>query len=323
MKNLAIFFPFEEKHGNTVLFQSLRELCALTGLKVCFYDLTFFSKEISKFDVPEKFRIHCSPFCSYIKISPSAHERCRKVEYEILKKCFVQRKPFLVYRCFAGLTQIVIPFVVGGKLVGGLAVGQVFSDHKYPAVMTNLARKYKYNYETLMALAKPIPVASKSLLTKNVAVWKLIGAYMTEVLDKRHLLQRLEKHEEPFVGNNIPCEIPMLFPDSLETASPAIRKTFVIIKAKYRENPKRCSVATDVGMGESTFARLLKKETGLSFSDILLKTKLSAAVYLLRRSSLNVAEISAYLGYEDVASFSKIFKSAFGCSPLRYIRRPI
>jgi len=323
MKNLPIFFPFEEKRGNTILFQSLQELSALTGLRVCLYDLTFFSKEIGKFDVPEKFRIHGSPFCSYIKSSPSAHARCRKVEYESLKKCFAGRKPFLMYRCFAGLTQIVIPFVVGGKLVGGLAIGQVFPDRKYPAIMAKLAQKYKYDHAKLMALAESVPVADSSRLTRHIAVWKLIGAYLAEVLDKRRLLQRLEKHEEPFVGKNIPDEIPMLFADSFETLSPAVARALGIIKTKYRENPGRGSVAAAVGMGESTFARLLKKETGLSFSDILLKTKLSAAVYLLRRSSLNVAEISEYLGYEDVASFSKIFKTAFGCSPLGYIRRPI
>lgn len=323
MKNLPIFFPFEEKRGNSVLFQSLRELSALTGLRVCFYDLTFFSREINKVAIPEKFRIHGSPFCSYIKSSASAHARCRKTEYENLKKCFMRRKPFFVYRCFAGLNQMVVPFVFSGKLVGGLAVGQVFHDRDYPAVMAGLARKYGYNREKLMALAKSVPVMDESALTANIALWKLIGAYLAEVLEKRHLMQRLEKHEELFVGNNIPAVIPMLFPDSLEIVSPAIRKATEIIRTKYRENLKRQAVAVAVGMSASTFARALKKETNLSFKEIILKTKLSAAVYLLKRSFLNVAEISEYLGYADVASFSKIFKSIFGCSPLAYIRRPI
>jgi len=323
MKSLNIEFPFKEQSGTSLLFDCLRQLSVLTGLEVCFYDLTFFSREIKELNIPRTIRVHNSALCRYIKSFPAAHARCRREEYQSLKQCFVQRKPFLVHRCFAGLNQLIVPFVFRGKLIGGLAAGQVFFDHDHSRVLRKLAEKYKCNHARLMTLAKSTTVINKSQLTANLAVWKFIGEFLAKAMEKRQLMQKLEKAEKTFAGGDFSAEVPVLFTDLLEISSPRIKKAVAIIRAKYREKPNRRSLASSVGMSESTFARFLKKETGLSCRELIIKTKLSAAVYLLKRSSLNVAEISEYLGYEDVSSFSKMFKAAFGCGPLAYTRRTV
>ena len=64
---------------------------------------------------------------------------------------------------------------------------------------------------------------------------------------------------------------------------------------------------------------LLKKETGKSFSQILLDKRMSHAVVLLQGTSLPVDRISAMLGYSNPSNFHKVFKKYYGKSPREYI----
>lgn len=113
---LPIRFPFKESKTKTILWECLRNFSSLTGMEICLYDMTFFTYDIKKLHLPEETKIHKSPLCRYIKSFLPAHEECRRIEYRNLKKCFLQHRPFILYRCHAGLSQLVIPFIVNIQL---------------------------------------------------------------------------------------------------------------------------------------------------------------------------------------------------------------
>lgn len=68
-------------------------------------------------------------------------------------------------------------------------------------------------------------------------------------------------------------------------------------------------------------SRILKKETGKSFSSILMEEKMQKAGGLLRESSLSVRQTSELLGFADSSYFMKVFKKYFGCTPSVYRQR--
>lgn len=63
---------------------------------------------------------------------------------------------------------------------------------------------------------------------------------------------------------------------------------------------------------------LLRKETGKTFSEILLALRMERAVILLKGTDLSVEEIAAMLGYSNSSNFYKAFREFYHCSPREY-----
>lgn len=69
---------------------------------------------------------------------------------------------------------------------------------------------------------------------------------------------------------------------------------------------------------KSYLSRLIRKNTGHNFIDIVTDLKLSQAVDLLRNTTLSIAEISELVGYNNVDHFSKHFKKKYSFPPSVY-----
>ena len=65
-------------------------------------------------------------------------------------------------------------------------------------------------------------------------------------------------------------------------------------------------------------SNLLKKETGKTFSELLLQLRMERAVLLLRGTSLSIEEIAAMLGYSNSSNFYKAFRTYYDASPRDY-----
>ena len=66
---------------------------------------------------------------------------------------------------------------------------------------------------------------------------------------------------------------------------------------------------------------LLHKETGKTFSQILLEKRMERAAILLRNTTLSIEEIAALIGYSDHSNFYKAFKDYYGTTPRDFIRQ--
>jgi AraC family transcriptional regulator, arabinose operon regulatory protein len=64
-----------------------------------------------------------------------------------------------------------------------------------------------------------------------------------------------------------------------------------------------------------------KKHFGISPMDHVIRLRMQHAVHLLSDCNLNISEVGAKVGYEDVYYFSKLFKKHHGMSPKMYRRK--
>ena len=78
-------------------------------------------------------------------------------------------------------------------------------------------------------------------------------------------------------------------------------------------------VATKFSYHPNYISSLLKKETGKSFSRILLEKRMAHALVLLQGTTLSIDAISAMLGYSNPSNFHKAFREYYGKSPREYI----
>ena len=80
-------------------------------------------------------------------------------------------------------------------------------------------------------------------------------------------------------------------------------------------------VAMALGVGVRTLQRQLRTE-GVTFKDIAQSEQVSRARMLLSEGDLSIAQVAFYLGFTEVNSFRRAFRSWFGQSPTRFRSRP-
>ncbi len=78
--------------------------------------------------------------------------------------------------------------------------------------------------------------------------------------------------------------------------------------------PKISDIARELSMGERTLQRQLKK-SGTSFRVLVEQARTDLAEKYVRRSDLDLIDISFLLGFSDQTSFNRAFKRWFGESP--------
>lgn len=78
-------------------------------------------------------------------------------------------------------------------------------------------------------------------------------------------------------------------------------------------------IADEFGYHPNYVPSLLKKETGKSFSEILLEQRMERALILLQSTTMPIDRISAMLGYSNPSNFHKAFKAYYGKTPREYI----
>ena len=93
------------------------------------------------------------------------------------------------------------------------------------------------------------------------------------------------------------------------------RKALDFINTHYMENITLQDVAEDAGISESHLCRVLKKETGESFVNILNKIRVQQARKLLQKGDFKVYEIAEMVGFSNYAYFYHVFKKITGFSP--------
>lgn len=77
-------------------------------------------------------------------------------------------------------------------------------------------------------------------------------------------------------------------------------------------------LASEFSMSTRTLIRRFKQATGESPLAYLQSVRLEAAKHHLENSNQSVAQITQDVGYEDVSSFSKLFKQKVGLTPREY-----
>ena len=93
-----------------------------------------------------------------------------------------------------------------------------------------------------------------------------------------------------------------------------IQKSFELIMQNESEKLPISQISTAVCLSTSHFARLFKKETGMTFRKFVLHSKLIKSIYSMYENN-SLTEASFIGGFADQPHFSRTFKNAFGIKP--------
>ena len=69
---------------------------------------------------------------------------------------------------------------------------------------------------------------------------------------------------------------------------------------------------------EYVLSRMLKKNTGQTFKELLQAKRLSKACELLKNTDISIADISVLVGYDNTSFFHRLFRRVYNMSPREY-----
>ncbi|MDX8454793.1 helix-turn-helix transcriptional regulator [Mesorhizobium sp. VK9D] len=124
-----------------------------------------------------------------------------------------------------------------------------------------------------------------------------------------------------FLGKVLLAELPLMPVQQLHlpiSAEPRLRRIAETLAEDPADRRTLAQWADHVALSESSLARLVVKETGLTFGRWRQQLHLIVALRELS-SGASVQQVSGGLGYESVTAFITMFKKALGKPPAKYL----
>ncbi|WP_217597582.1 response regulator [Cohnella sp. GbtcB17] len=99
----------------------------------------------------------------------------------------------------------------------------------------------------------------------------------------------------------------------------AVQRGCEYIALHFAEDILLQDIASHVHLSRTYFSELFKKETGMNWSEYLLRLRMEKAQEALRDRAWKVSELAAHVGYSNTSYFIKLFKSYAGVSPHEFM----
>ena len=153
------------------------------------------------------------------------------------------------------------------------------------------------------------PIRPKTILETVQRVRK-------ELEEKRYKEKVVEKYEEAAASRDYQEQIAWHFKGVNEQAMEILKD----MAQNFGQGISLNSLAEKYHFSVGYLSRMIKKETGYSFSEILNSIRLTGAVDLLLKDSTKISFIGDCVGFSDQKYFSQVFKKAFHMSPGEFRR---
>lgn len=120
-----------------------------------------------------------------------------------------------------------------------------------------------------------------------------------------------------------------LYIEQYGAASSAVRslhtdlvyRIYDFIEKYYHEDLNTDEIAKQFGISKTQLYYIFKEVSGTTVSEYLVDYRIAQAKHLLINTTHSVEMISQETGYGNLSSFSRVFKSKTGCSPLQYRKK--
>ena len=236
-------------------------------------------------------------FCTLVAGTPIGCEACRDVQVRAHRSVAKNRAPHQI-ACFAGLTDVAVPVMIGERHVATLLSGQVFrrepTERDFDLVTKMLGqdrneewkRKSRREY-----FASPVVTADRFQ-----AIIQLLGMFAQYLTDyaSRHAVA------------------------STAAEPPAVAGAKKFVQAHIEEPITLAQVVEHVGMSRFYFCKLFKRATGMTLTEYIARIRVERAKTLLVDPSLRISEIAYASGFGSIPHFNSVFKRYLGMAPTEY-----
>lgn len=234
-----------------------------------------------------------NPYCIRFRSCASGIAACRKCDREFARSAELKHE-LLVYRCFAGLMEILLPlYDRQDTYIGSLTAGQFLLENEpafTDAELTELAEKHSFVPEELIRLYRESKVLTRIQLEGLSDYLNAVGRLIVSIHNHLMFMETVNT------------------PDKLS------------LMRRYVENSYMKTISIPVAAGRfhmspGYFSHFFKQEVGISFMNYVNFYRIHKAGEMLQDTKLSVSEISFLVGFGSISQFNRVFRGVTGRSP--------
>lgn len=271
---------------------------------ICIHDTSGLLYSNPSLYVSTNFRSHTTCFCQNAKLTAEGLRSCLRCKAASLRKAIAIKETY-VGQCYLGITEIVRPVMVNDRMICVIYLGNIIlNDHK-SEILRTISKTCDFTGINSRLLIHCLE-AAQSVNKEDLSDYN----YILDVLE--HIIKT--SVSQPTGPKNTLKPSPIY----LSTNHWAIESVENYISEFYNKDLKLTQLANLYFLNPDYLCRLFRKETGLSFSEYVNKTRIDRSKELLELTSNEIMDISTEVGFANVTYFNRLFKKITGVSPREY-----
>jgi AraC-like DNA-binding protein len=236
-----------------------------------------------------------APVCQVVNATEAGHAACVRENLRHTEEALGKGEP-VHYICHAGLVDFMVPICVEGHHVATIEGGQLMPAAPTEEGFRELCERtasYGLDREKLREAYFGTTPMPEEKITAIVSLVRLFGQHFTEFAWQLEELRDERRH-------------------------PAVTRAMEYISQHYRERIGLSGVADVVRLSPSYLSARFSRETGMTLTQFIHRTRVERAKRLLRDTDKSVSEIAFDVGFQNVTHFNYVFRKVEGGSPSRY-----
>jgi AraC-like DNA-binding protein/ligand-binding sensor protein len=236
-------------------------------------------------------------FCALTTSTPAGCAACQEAEFGVTRSAARKLVPQQIH-CYAGLTVVAVPVLVGRRHVATLLSGQVFRreptqrDFQMVAKMLGGAQGGDWERKARKAYFET-PVVPADAFQAVTQLLNVFAQYLAEFASRNAIATA---DDEPSAVTNA--------------------KQFV---QSHAEEPITLQqVVKQANVSRFYFCKLFKKTTGMTLTEYVSRVRVEKAKTLLVDPSLRISEVVYAAGFGSIPHFNSVFKRHVGMHPTGY-----
>jgi AraC-like DNA-binding protein/ligand-binding sensor protein len=236
-------------------------------------------------------------FCHLIAESPAGCEACHEAQMRALGVAAQRRAPFQI-ACFAGLTDVAVPIIVGELHVATMLSGQVLrrepTERDFTMIVAMVGKEDDAAWRRDARQAYfATTVVTPDRLQAIVEMLGLFADYIGEYATRQAIARA-------------PVE------------PPAVLKAKDYVEAHLAEHMSLAQVVQHVGVSRFYFCKLFKKATGMTLTEYVSRVRLEKAKAMLVDPNHRISEVAYAAGFGSIPQFNSVFRRYVGVAPTEY-----
>ncbi len=252
-------------------------------------------REAGSFQPPMHGSRQINSFCALMSGTSRTCAACLQVQHEVEADAGAGGK---TVRCFAGMSESVVPVRVGERVLAYLQTGQVM-------MRTPTERGFKGAMAQLEKWKAVLDVA-----TLRAAYFETRVLPAPRYAAALRLLTSFAQHLS-LLSNEL----------MIKTASaepPAAVKARAYIAEHLGESLTLEQVARAANMSPFYFCKVFKSATGLTFTNYVARARIEKTKQLLLNPHVRISEAAYEAGFQSLSQFNRVFRRVAGESPSTY-----
>lgn len=234
-----------------------------------------------------------NPFCAFLAEREHRCSLCLQTQARIT--ALSGNMPRSI-QCRYGLTETVVPIVLGERVIGFLCTGQVFT-HRWKSGSLNPEIRFC--------------LKGSDLPGEALELWH--QTRHVEAIQYKATIQLLS-----FFAKQLSALSNQLVIEGQACEPAVVARARQFVESNKRERITLAAVAKAAGASMFHFCTLFHQSTGLKLSEYIARRRVEDARSLLCNRGLRISEIAFEAGFGSVATFNRAFRRVVGQSPSQY-----